>query len=142
MNNTKQTTNILLQPWLGLMLCLAFVPGLSNAQQDDFFGTIDVDIDSNQSDEPFSLIGWITQTAAYGLESPGPLFSRHEDELSKFETFLIEMTGSTMAGLGVGRTGIPLLRSTLLEDLLSDLNLLARNAGEFSVAAHCLCRVE
>ncbi len=66
----------------------------------------------------------------------------NERELSRFEAFLIELTGSAMAGLGVGRTGIPLLRSTMFEDLLSDLNLLARNAGEFSVAAHCLCRVE
>jgi len=65
-----------------------------------------------------------------------------ERELSGFEKFLIEMTGSALADLGVGQTGVPLLRSTLLEDLLEDLNLLARSAGEFSVAAHCLCRVQ
>ena len=65
-----------------------------------------------------------------------------ERELSRFEAFLIEITGSAIAGLGVGRTGLPLLRSTLLEDLLGDLNLLVRSAGEFSVAAHCLCGVE
>jgi protease-4 len=65
-----------------------------------------------------------------------------ERELSGFEKFLIEVTGSALAGLGVGQTGVPLLRSTLLEDLLSDLNILARSAGEFSVAAHCLCRVQ
>ena len=65
-----------------------------------------------------------------------------ERELSGFETFLIEMTGSALAGLGMGQTGVPLLRSTLLEDLLGDLYILARSAGEFSVAAHCLCRVE
>jgi protease-4 len=65
-----------------------------------------------------------------------------ERELSGFEKFLIEMTGSALADLGVGQTGVPLLRSTLLEDLLSDLNILARSAGEFSVAAHCLCRVQ
>ena len=65
-----------------------------------------------------------------------------EREPSAFETFLIEMTGSALADIGVGRAGIPLLRSTLLEDLLGDLNLLVRSAGEFSVAAHCLCRVE
>ena len=63
-----------------------------------------------------------------------------ERELSTFETFLIEITGSAMASLGWAGHGS--LRSTLLEDLLNDLNLLARNAGEFSVAAHCLCRVE
>jgi len=65
-----------------------------------------------------------------------------ERELSGFEAFLIEMTGSVLARLGVGQTGMPLLRSTLLEDLLADLKILARNAGEFSIAAHCLCRVE
>jgi hypothetical protein len=35
-----------------------------------------------------------------------------------------------------------MLRSTLLEDLLGDLKIIARSAGKFSVAAHCLCRVE
>ena len=65
-----------------------------------------------------------------------------EREPGAFETFLIEMTGSALADIGVGRAGIPLLRSTLLEDLLGDLNLLVRSAGEFSVVAHCLCRVE
>jgi len=65
-----------------------------------------------------------------------------ERELSGFEAFLIEMTGSALAGIGVGQTGVPLLRSTLLEDLLGDLNILVRSAGKFSVAAHCLCRVE
>ncbi len=65
-----------------------------------------------------------------------------ERELSGFEALLIEMTGSALARFGVGQAGVPLLRSTLLEDLLGDLSILARSAGEFSVAAHCLCRVE
>ncbi len=65
-----------------------------------------------------------------------------ERELSGFESFLIEMTGSALVDFGVGQAGVPLLRSTLLEDLLGDLSILARSAGEFSVAAHCLCRVE
>jgi protease-4 len=65
-----------------------------------------------------------------------------ERELSGFEAFLIEMTGSALAGIGMSQTGVPLLRSTLLEDLLGDLNILVRSAGEFSVAAHCLCRVD
>jgi protease-4 len=65
-----------------------------------------------------------------------------ERELSSLEAFLIEMTGSAMAGLGLGQVGVPLLRSTLLEDLLDDLYILARSTGKFSVAAHCLCRVE
>ncbi len=65
-----------------------------------------------------------------------------ERELSAFESFLLEMTGSAIAKMGwSGNNGL-LLRSTLLENLLEDLNILARTAGEFSVAAHCLCRVE
>jgi len=65
-----------------------------------------------------------------------------ERELSAFESFLVEITGSAIAGLGWADGMSVRLRSTLLEDLLGDLNLLARSAGEFSVAAHCLCRVE
>ncbi len=68
--------------------------------------------------------------------------SYDERELSTFESFLIEITGSAMARLGWAGSTSFRLRSTLLEDLLNDLKLLARNAGEFSVAAHCLCRVE
>jgi len=65
-----------------------------------------------------------------------------ERELSTFESLLIEMTGSAIAGLGWTDSGGVRLRSTLLEDLLKDLDILARSAGKFSVAAHCLCRVE
>jgi protease-4 len=65
-----------------------------------------------------------------------------ERELSAFESFLIEMTGSAIARLGWTDGGSLLSRSTLLENLLRDLNILARSAGEFTVAAHCLCRVE
>ena len=66
----------------------------------------------------------------------------NEREMSRFESFLIEMTGSVLVGFGVGQAGAPLLRSTLLEDLLGDLYILARSAGKFSVVAHCLCRVD
>ena len=66
----------------------------------------------------------------------------NEHEMSRFESFLIEMTGSALLGFGVGQAGVPLLRSTLLEDLLGDLYILARSAGKFSVVAHCLCRVD
>lgn len=82
--------------------------------------------------------------AAARIAGLGSDYSVHynEREMSKFESLLIEMTGSALLDFGVGRTGVPLLRSTLLEDLLSDLYILARSAGEFSVVAHCLCRVE
>ena len=82
--------------------------------------------------------------AAARIAGLGSDYSVHynEREMNKFESLLIEMTGSALLDFGVGRTGVPLLRSTLLEDLLSDLYILARSAGEFSVVAHCLCRVE
>jgi hypothetical protein len=47
-----------------------------------------------------------------------------------------------MAKIGLGTTGVTALRSTLLEDLLADLKILSRSTAGFSVAAHCLCRVE
>ena len=65
-----------------------------------------------------------------------------ERELSAFESLLIEISGSAVAALGWTDGAGLRLRSTLLEDLLRDLDMLARSAGEFSVAAHCLCRVE
>jgi protease-4 len=65
-----------------------------------------------------------------------------ERELSTFESLLVEMTGNVMAKIGLGTTGVTALRSTLLEDLLADLKILSRSTAGFSVAAHCLCRVE
>ena len=65
-----------------------------------------------------------------------------EREMTAFESFLIEITGSVMVRMGWDDGFGSKLRSTLLEDLLNDLELLARNSGEFSVVAHCLCRVE
>jgi protease-4 len=65
-----------------------------------------------------------------------------ERALSAFESFLIEITGSAMTRLGWSADNSLRLRSTLLEELLYDLKILARQAGGFSVAAHCLCRVE
>lgn len=55
--------------------------------QDDFFGTIDVDIaETNSSD--FSVIGWLTQSAIVGIEEPSNLFARTEKELSGLQTNL------------------------------------------------------
>lgn len=65
-----------------------------------------------------------------------------ERELTTFEAFLIEVTGSVMTRFGWGGPSEILMRNTLLENILADLNLLARNAGAFSVVAHCLCRVD
>ena len=65
-----------------------------------------------------------------------------ERTLSAFESFLIEITGSAMVRLGWSNDQGSGFRSTLLEDLLYDLKILARHTSGFSVAAHCLCRVE
>ncbi len=88
MSTTNQLKNTRVRHWPGLLLCLVIIPELSNGQQDNFFRTIDVDIDSNRTDEPFSLIGWVTQKVSYGLESPDSRFSRRDNELNRLETSL------------------------------------------------------
>ncbi len=62
-----------------------------------------------------------------------------ELELSPFESFLLEMTGSTVAKLGFGAAARPWLKISWVENLLNDLRRLARAGDGFSVAAHCLC---
>jgi len=66
-----------------------------------------------------------------------------EPEISPIEAFLVEITSSAMArvgaGFGRGFTGLP---GTLLENIASDLRVLARSSRGVTVAAHCLCDVE
>lgn len=74
-----------------LSLAIGVTPYSAVSQaQDDFFGTIDVDLDSSVDggDRPYSLIGWITEKVSYGLEDPGPPFSRQEKGLNRVETSL------------------------------------------------------
>lgn len=55
--------------------------------QDDFFSTIDVDIDStDNSSSQVEMLGWVTQKIGQGLESPGTPFSRENRDLNRFET--------------------------------------------------------
>jgi protease-4 len=63
-----------------------------------------------------------------------------ELELSTFETFLMEFAGGTAARLGFGSEPTPWARVSLLEDILSDMRMLANTANGFSLAAHCLCK--
>lgn len=72
---------------ISLAIGVASSPTTSQAQ-DDFFNTINIDLDSsaNESDNSYSLIGWITEKVSYGLEDPGGLFSRQDSELNKVET--------------------------------------------------------
>jgi len=85
---------------LGMVIGVASYPTITQAQ-DDFFGTIDVDLDSGADgdDRPYSLIGWITEKVSYGLEDPGPLFSRQEKELNRVETSLFAQFDT-----GIGRS--------------------------------------
>jgi protease-4 len=66
----------------------------------------------------------------------------HEREISPFESFLIEITGSAMVRFGLGTAVMPRLPGTLVENILEDLNVLMRSSRGLSVAAHCLCDVE
>jgi len=85
---------------LGMVIGVASYSAVTQAQ-DDFFGTIDVDLDSGADgdDRPYSLIGWITENVSYGLEDPGPLFSRQEKELNRVETSLFAQLDT-----GIGRS--------------------------------------
>lgn len=65
-----------------------------------------------------------------------------EWELSAFETFLFEMVGGAMSRFDVGVSNLGGLHGTLLENILSDLKILARSTDGITVAAHCLCDVE
>lgn len=57
--------------------------------QDDFFSSLDVDISSNDdSNGRNSLLGWVNADLGYGLQEPGPLFSRSDAELNKAEVSL------------------------------------------------------
>ena len=65
-----------------------------------------------------------------------------EWKLSPFETFLFEMVGSAMTRFDLGVSGLNRMHSTLLESILSDLGMLARNGEGLKIVAHCLCDVE
>jgi len=65
-----------------------------------------------------------------------------EWELSPFETFLFDMAGSAMARFDLGLSGMKGLHNTLLENIISDLSVLARSNEGLTIAAHCLCDVE
>ena len=63
------------------------LPGAEAIAQDDFFNTVAIDL-PNQSDTntAYSLFGWVTQKAGYGLEAPGAPFSREQQGWNKVES--------------------------------------------------------
>jgi len=65
-----------------------------------------------------------------------------EWEFSPFEAFLYEMLGGAAAQLDLGLSRLDVLHNTLLENILSDLDVLARSNDGITVAAYCLCDVE
>ena len=89
--------------------CLAvlLLLGISahSAAQDDFFSTIDVDIEESGDRGPVEFLGWVNQKFAYGFQAPGPLFSRSEKEINRIETSLfgqvdIDVDDSTAVRFG------------------------------------------
>ena len=63
-----------------------------------------------------------------------------EMELSPFETFLLQLASSATARLGLGRSAGNTFSSSLFDDLLTDLRLIANSGNGFSLASHCLCK--
>ncbi|MEX0964611.1 MAG: DUF1302 family protein [Pseudohongiellaceae bacterium] len=80
-----------------LLLCALFCCQSAPAQ-DDFFNTIDLDIEPNASSraENYSVIGWVIQKVSQGIERPGALFSRDDRGLSKIETSLFAQLDTTL----------------------------------------------
>ena len=73
--------------WIAAVLiaCLADI----SMAQDDFFGSLDVDVQSSgAADSRYSLLGWVNAELGYGLQNPGPLFSRSISEINKGEISL------------------------------------------------------
>jgi len=83
-----------------LLLLAALFCCQSTLAQDDFFSTLDVDIESEDSsvDNNYSVIGWVTQKVSQGIERPGPLFSRQDRELNKVETSLFAQLDVDLGG--------------------------------------------
>jgi len=83
------------RPLAALVMLLIYQPSIA---QNDFFNAIDVDIESNQSNDSkgYSLIGWVTQKVSQGIERPGPLFSRQDRDLNKIETSLFAQLDSSL----------------------------------------------
>lgn len=63
-----------------------------------------------------------------------------ETELSPFESFLLELAGSSSSRLGLGSASRAWANTSMFEDLLADLRLVAAASNGFSLVAHCLCK--
>jgi protease-4 len=65
-----------------------------------------------------------------------------ESDISGFERFLLDFTADTAVYLNLHSSLSPVFRNGLMDDLLSDLQILARSGGKFSIAAHCFCDID
>lgn len=70
-----------------IVFLLLVLPSAEAIAQGDFFNTVAIDL-PNQPDTntDYSLFGWITQKAGYGLEAPGAPFSRQQRDWNKVES--------------------------------------------------------
>ena len=62
-----------------------------------------------------------------------------EAEISAFESFILDMTGSVLVRVGWPMQAMNWSRVPLLDDLFADLRFLVAANGKFTQAAHCLC---
>lgn len=101
-----------------LLTTLTFASAFSFGQ-DDFFGAIDVDLDSTDraNNSNYSLIGWLTENISYGLEEPGAGFSRQESELTKVETSLFAQLDAP-----IGKDGNFRFSGKIYHDAIYSLN--------------------
>ena len=83
MSSAKENSQ---QRCLAIFLSLLISSG--TLAQDDFFSTIDVEIEDSGERGPVQFLGWINQKFAYGFQAPGPLFSRSDKEINRIETSL------------------------------------------------------
>lgn len=66
-----------------------------------------------------------------------------EPEMTAFERFIIQFTGSVWETFDVKlETVPPLVRTPFVQKLLNDLRFIAGKDGRLTVAAHCLCELE
>ena len=84
--NTISSFLVNTQVAVAVLACLIHISPPAVAQ-DDFFDTIDIQIEETQDNEDlFEFFGWVTQKIGYGLETPEAPFSRTEREINKIET--------------------------------------------------------
>jgi protease-4 len=65
-----------------------------------------------------------------------------EWQLSPLEAFLYEMVSGAMMHFNPGVSRMQKLHNTLLENIISDLEILVQGNESLTIAAHCLCDVE